>query len=144
MAWLNDSTPPASSSQKGKESACTEPAEWIELDEPKSIESNHRVNWPEWRDSILIDGGGDKSEQHEITHELFLKECQKRPEWLYEKLLQMHEQYNNEVYDCEDHLSAACITGQARNAALAQSQECITELEECLGLASADCDIYAN
>lgn len=56
----------------------------------------------------------------------------------------MHEQYNNEIYDCEDCLSATYITRQARNTALAQSQEYITELEEWLNLTSMDCDIYTN
>ena len=56
------------------------------------------MNRTERRTSILIEGDENDQEQIEITREEFLKECQERPEWLYEKTLQMHERYNDELH----------------------------------------------
>ena len=144
MAWLNDSAPPAGSSWKGKEPARTEPTKQNTLDEHEPVEPTLQVNQTEQRTSTLIEGDENDQEQIEITHEEFLKECQERLEWLYEKTLQMHEQYNDELHVWENHLANAVSTRQARAMEMAQLQEQIDELEEHLNLASVDCDAYAN
>ena len=56
----------------------------------------------------------------------------------------MHEWYNNKLYAHEDWLNNTFSNWQARAEEMGQLQEWIDELEECLELASADCDIYAN
>ena len=114
MAWLNDSAPPAGSSQKGKEPAHTKPTEQNTLDEHEPVEPTLQVNWTEQCTSILIEGDENNQEQIEITCEEFLKECQERPEWLYEKTLQMHEWYNDELHVQENCLANAVSTRQAR------------------------------
>ena len=144
MAQPNDSAPPAGSSQKGKEPARTEPTEQNTLDEHEPVEPTLQVNQTEQRTSTLIEGDENDQEQIEITREEFLKECQERPEWLYEKTLQMHEQYNDELHVQENCLANAVSTRQARAMEMAQLQEQIDDLEEHLNLASVDCDAYAN
>ena len=114
MAQLNDSAPPASSSWKGKEPAHTELTEQNTLDEHEPVEPTLWVNWTKWCTSILIEGDENNQEQIEITYEEFLKECQERLEWLYEKTLQMHEWYNDELHVRENRLANAVSARQAR------------------------------
>ena len=102
------------------------------------------MNQTEQRTSTLIEGDENDQEQIEITHEEFLKECQERLEWLYEKTLQMHEQYNDELHVQENRLANAVSARQARAMEMAQLQEQIDELEEHLNLASTDHDAYTN
>ena len=84
MAWLNDSMPgPSSSSWKGKEPACDK----------------------HWWSSILIDGDDPNDhDQHQVTYEDFLWYIHEKPEWLYEKLQSIHQQFKEVIDDCEAQL----------------------------------------
>ena len=76
MAELNEVPGPSGTRHKGKEPA------W-----------NQSLKRNPWCESIMIDVEEDEQDQPEVTYDIFMEYVQTKPQWLYNKLQSIHQQY---------------------------------------------------
>lgn len=96
------------------------------------------------RSSILIDGDeDDKTNQHEVTLEDFLRFIHEKPEWLYGKLRLIHERFGDVLED-EAQLAGAELSGQAKDGKIVLMKKRLDETNKQLNQMTVDRDAYAN
>ena len=69
----------------------------------------HKRKEPAWNqslkrnpqhESIIIDVEEDKQDQSEVTYNVFIEYVQTKPQWLYNKLQSIHQQYKYVIERC--------------------------------------------
>ena len=124
MTELNEVSGPSGTHHKRKEPA-----------QNQSLKRNPQ------HESIIIDVEEDKQDQSEVTYNVFIEYVQTKPQWLYNKLQSIHQQYEYVIERCGAQLAELDLNQQTKEE---EMRERLDETTEQLEVAIINRDAYAN
>ena len=89
----------------------------------------------------MIDVEEDEQDQPEVTYDVFMEYVQTKPQWLYNKLQSIHQQYEYVIERCGAQLAELDLNQQTKEE---EMRERLDETTEQLEVAIINQDAYAN